>query len=492
MLINCAVPLEIKAFAGATITRLESGITNGFIVDSKGKATVTQRPSINITESASSARGRGIYHWDTNATTYIVNDDTIYKANYSTAVVTTITAGMKRVYFHQLGSLLCLIDPNDDTAYTISTGDTVSTIAGSIPNTLVPGGAILNGYFYVMNDDGDIWNSDLDTPGTFSAGAFVNAEREEDGGVYLGKHHDHVVAFGERTIEFFYDNANPTNSPLNRREDVSLNYGCADGYSVWENGDTTVFVGTDRNSGLSVFRLDNFGVKKVSDAGFDSLVTSAITRDGYGVSGSGITVHGHQFYLLTFHTVSTDISSEVTYALDLETGHWFIWNTTISGASAFEVMATTIRAGQDVRHIEGVMINGDLFQINNDYSPQDTVGANTYVVTDYVENGYITDTAGSGTAYDVTIRLGQFDGDTNVYKFQHNIKPQMSETTNSQTITVLAFDNNEDSSDTLGTIDTLYQEDKIINGGRFKRRNHEVQYSGDEQVWIESLEFDLQ
>ncbi len=471
---------------------MESGITNGFIIDSKGKAVVTQRPSLNVTESASTARGRGNYYWDSNSTTYIVNDDTIYKANYSTAVATNITAGTKRVYFHQLSSLLCLIDPDDDAAYTISTGDTVTTIGGSIPSTLVPGGAILNGYFYVMDNDGDIWNSDLDTPGTFSAGAFVNAEREEDGGVYLGKHHDNLVAFGERTIEFFYDNANPTNSPLNRREDAMLNYGCANGYSVWENGDTTVFIGTDRNNGFGVYRLDNFNIKKVSNAGFDSLITQAIATDGYDVSGSGITSHGHQFYLLTFHTTSTDIDPEVTYALDMETGIWSPWTTSVSGATAFEVMSTTIRAGQDARYQEGVMINGDIFRVNNDFNPQDAVGASTYAVTDYVVAGYISDTAASGSAYTMKIRLGQFDGDSNQYKFQTNLKPQMSETTNSQTLTILAFDNNEDSSVTLGTVDTLYQEDKIINGGRFKRRNHELQYSGNEQIWVEALEFDLQ
>jgi len=491
MNLNAAVNLEFKDFSGATITDRETGIVNGYVDTSKGKPVVTQRPSINVSETASTARGRGIYFWDSNNVLYLLNDDTLYKNSYSGAIGTTITSGTQKCSFHQLNTLLILVDPQDDAAYTITTGDSVTAIGGSFPAAISHGGAILDGYFFIMDTDGTIWNSDLNDASTFSAGNNINAEREEDGGIYLGKHHDHIVAFGERSIEFFYDNANPTNSPLNRREDISLNYGCANGYSVWTQGDTTIFIGTDRSNGLGVFRLDNFSIKRVSEAGFDSLITSAITRDGYDVSGSGITAHGHQFYLLTFHTTSTDIVPEITYALDLTTGRWFIWSTTISGASAFEVMATSIRAGQDARYLEGVMINGDIFQINNDYSPQDTVGANTYVVDDYVVAGYLTDTSGTGIAFDMTIRLGQFDGDTNVYKFQHNIKPQMSETTNTQTITVLAYDNNEDSSDTLGTIDTLYQEDKIISGGRFKRRNHEIQCASSEQVWIEALEFDL-
>lgn len=491
MILNCAVPLEIKAFSGATITRLESGITNGYITKSKGKLAVTQRPSIDITESASTARGRGIYYWDANSTTYISNDDTIYKANYSTALGTTITSGKKRVHFHQLGTLLVLVDSEDNAAYTISTGDIVTTIAGSIPSTIVPGGAILNGYLFVMSETGDIWNSDLDAPGTFSAGNFINAEREEDGGVYLGKHHDHIVGFGERTIEFFYDNANPTNSPLNRREDISHNMGCANGYSIWENGDKTVFIGNDQKNGLGVYVLEQFGLKKISEEGFDSLITQALTSDGYDVSGDGVSANGHEFYLLTFHTNGTDLAPEVTYALDLDTGNWQIWETGISDADAFEVMATTIRAGTNARYLEGIMINGDIFRINNNPTPQDTIGASVYVVTDYVESGYITDTAGSGTAISMTIRMGQFDGETNKYKFSNNLKPQMSETTASQTLTISAYDNNEDASDTLGTVDTLYQEDKIMNGGRFLRRNHEISITSDEQVWIEGLELDI-
>ena len=45
-----------------------------------------------------------------------------------------------------------------------------------------------------MNDDGVIYNSDFNNPTVFPATGFLTAERENDKGVYLAKHHDHIVA----------------------------------------------------------------------------------------------------------------------------------------------------------------------------------------------------------------------------------------------------------------------------------------------------------
>lgn len=490
--LSAVVDLEIKAFSNATFTRIETCLYNGMVDMSKGKPVVTQRPAIDLAEEASTARGRAIYFWDSNSTLYFLNDDTIYKGTYAGDIATTITAGTTKCKFLQLGSRLILVDSDDDAAYTITTGDVVAQIAGSIPATLVPGGVILNGYFFVMDDDGTIWNSDLDAPQTFSAGNFVNAEREEDGGVYLGKHHDHIVAFGERTIEFFYDNANPTNSPLNRREDIAHNIGCADGYSVWEDGDLTVFVGTDLAGGLSVYALENFTLKKISNNSIDTFLSQTITRDSFSTIGSGVSAYGHKFYTLTLHLTPSDISTNITLVYDFNSGLWHEWYTSIGSVINFPVMDITIRAGQTVRFPEGIMTNGDLFLINNDYVPQDTIAASIYVVTDYVVADYIIDTDESGETFTMKIRFGQFDGNTNKNKFMYNLRPRMSETSASQTMTVTWADNNEDNFITAGTFDTLYQYNNIRRCGRFNRRNIELQYSGTEQLWIESLEADIQ
>jgi len=360
MNLNAAVDLEIKNFSGATITDRESGIFNGVIDSSKGKPTVTQRPSINLEEQAVTARGRAVYYWDANNVLYLLNDDTIYKNTYSGAMGTTITSGTKKCRFLQLGTRLILVDPADSKAYTITTGDVVAQIAGSFPADIAHGGAILDGYFFIMDTDGVVWNSDLNAPQTFSAGGSINAEREEDGGVYLGKHHDHLVAFGERTIEFFYDNGNPTNSPLNRRQDISYTTGCAEGNTVWEEGDTTVFLGTQPSTGMGVYVLENFQIKKVSSSGLDAMLTQAIIRDEYGAFASGFSANGHKFYVLTLHTTPGDISTEITLIYDMAVNVWYEWDTDIGTVTNFPVIDWSLRAGQTIRTGVGMLSNSHL------------------------------------------------------------------------------------------------------------------------------------
>jgi len=492
MNLNAAVNLEFKNFAGATITDRETGIINGVVTQSKGKPTVTQRPSINLNELASTARGRAIYFWDANNVLYILNDDTLYKNAYSSAMGTTITSGTQKCWFYQLNNLLVLINPQDNKGYTISTADAVTAIGGSFPADIAHGGAILDGYLFVMDSNGVIWNSDLNDASTFSAGNSINAEREEDGGIYLGKHHDHIVALGERTTEFFYDNGNPTNSPLNRREDISYTIGCADGNSVWEEGDTTVFIGSELSTGLTVYALENFNLRPISNGALDALLTQSIIRDEYNVFCSGFSANGHKFYILTLHATPSDITTEVTYVYDFSTSLWHEWETSINSLTNFPVMDWSIRAGQSIRSGTGILSNGDIVIVNNGFSPQDTIGASVYVTpSTYVDTGYITDTGASGKTYTLKIRFGQFDGDTHHNKYLFHLKPQMNKTANTQTITLKWSDDDNQNFITAGTIDPQYQYDDFRRGGVFLRRNFQLEYNGDEQIFIESLEADI-
>lgn len=492
MNLNAAINLEFKDFAGATITDRETGITNGVVSKSKGQPVVTQRPSINLNELASTARGRAIYFWDANNVLYLLNDGTLFKNTYSSAIATTITSGTQKCWFFQLNTLLVLIDPQDSKGYTISTADAVTAIGGSFPASIAHGGAVLDGYFFIMDSNGVIWNSDLNDASTFSAGNSINAEREEDGGIYLGKHHDHLVALGERTTEFFYDNGNATNSPLNRREDISYTIGCADGNSVWEEGDTTVFIGSELSSGLSVYVLEDFNLRPVSHSSLDAMLTQAIIHDGYEVFCSGYSANGHKFYILTFHTTPGDITTEATYVYDFSSGLWHEWETGISSLTNFPVIDWSIRAGQSIRSGTGIMSNGDVVTIHNDFTPQDTIGANVYIEpATYFETGYITDTGSVGTNFTMKVRFGQFDGDTHHNKYLYHLRPRMNNTANSQTLTIMWSDDDNRSFITAGTIDTQYQYDDFRRGGIFLRRNFELQYGGNEQIFIESLEADI-
>ena len=97
------------------------------------------------------------------------------------------------------------------------------------PDPTVPGLGYLNGRFYVMNTNGDIYNSDEDAPSSWGALNFVNAQFEPDAGVAIARAGEYIVALGVYTTELFWDAKNLTNSPLSAVENGVRLTGCADG-----------------------------------------------------------------------------------------------------------------------------------------------------------------------------------------------------------------------------------------------------------------------
>ena len=508
-----AVDFVIKSFSGAGITEYASGLTNGVVQKLGDKLQVTQRPSIDIFEDAESAagldsRGRGVYFWEHNNTLYFVENDTVYRNDYGTTVG-TITAGTERVEFHEANvsggaNVLIIVDAENNNAAKITTGHVLSVHAPTnFPTTLVHGGAVLDGYFFPMDEDGIIYNSALDDVDTFPATGFITAERNHDKGVYLGRHREGIAAFGTRTIEFFYDAANAVGSPLNRRPDIFHNTGCGDGLSVWENGDITYFVGSDPSGSLGVYKLENYGLEKVSTDTIDSYINHNVTKESFRIVGTGVNAQGHLFYILTMYSLSTAatpaIAPEKTLVFDTMTKLWGVWTTVINGNTVFPLMAWTKRTGGfnatvSARIGEGIMANGDVITLGDNMVPLDTIlGFTGYFEANYIEDGYFS-LASPDTSEEVplVIRTGMWDGGTNKLKFQHAAKPTIDETVDSQTLTLQwSTSTEQDGTFITGRSLDTSKRDVARRGGKFTKRNYQLSYAGDEQLYVDDIELDV-
>jgi hypothetical protein len=491
--------LRIHSFGGGSIAELESGITNGMVEVRNGIPYLTQRPSIDISEDAGTdTRGRAIHYWDEASALHILNDGELFKGSYSTSISTAPTSGTKSASFFELGSVLLLIDAENDELFTIQTNGTTAKVTDTDfpPNDtpavgLAYGGAVLNNVFYVLDEDGNVFGSDDGDATSWNALNFLNAARSNDGGIYLGKHHDNLVAMGPSTIEFMYDAANATGSPLSRRQDLSFNIGCALGEAVWEVGDRLFFIGVTSPGMLGVYTLENFALSKISNATIDSYITQSVVKDGIDVVASGFAAHGHWFYCITLHTTLTDISPLVTLVYDSVVNKWYQWDITVNDQSKFPVVGWSKREGASSRAGDGLLSNGDIFTINDDMLPIDTLVASTYWVDGYAESGYVVSTSGDGDNIAIACRTGMYDGGTNRYKKAESIRYVGDRTTNSETLTLKWADENNDS------FNTGRGKDISINSqwhrlGRFQRRNHEVSYSGDESLRMEALEMQLE
>jgi len=144
---------------------------------------------------------------------------------------------------------------------------------GGFPTTTSSSVVILDGYIFVCVG-GDIYNSDLDLPDSWNTTNFISTETNPDNLVALAKYKNYIVAFGTNTIEFFYDAANTTGSPLARQEGVQHNIGCIGQGAVTQLEDRIFWIARSGSNYYSIWELDNFKTKKVSSAEFDNILTN--------------------------------------------------------------------------------------------------------------------------------------------------------------------------------------------------------------------------
>ena len=250
------------------------------------------------------------------------------------------------------------------------------------------------------------------------------------------------------------------------------------------------WIGVNYSGALGVYMLNNFQVTKISNSTIDSFLMQAVARDSYSVVGSGLSGQGHIYYTLTFYLTPSDIVPSLTLVYDSTTQLWGEWETTVNGLSKFPLVAWTKRETTSERFGEGILVNGDLISVNDNLMPSDTLKGATYVTAGYVEAGYVSNTAESGTAIKLKCRLGMYDGGTNNYKYPEDLRFVGDTTPNSQTMTIRWANENNKTFNTGQTLDTSKYK-RLFNLGRYRRRNHEIEYVGSDTLRAEALEGDV-
>lgn len=242
--------------------------------------------SLETTVATSSAtRGRGVYTYqgvDLYATEGLVTSGT-------TNTVITGGNGLAGQYLaafrigYSAGTTSCVFVQNAGDTSTHSSANHgnlyyIATSGGSgtrITNANMPGnngtsmcrGVVqLDGFTFVCDIFGNIHNSTQNDSTAWAAADFIAAQREPDFGVFIGKHHNHVVYIGTQSIEFFYNAGNASGSPLARRQDVSYRVGCMAPNTVFEDGDVIYFEGVDEQGHVNLYMIDNFQLVPIAPA----------------------------------------------------------------------------------------------------------------------------------------------------------------------------------------------------------------------------------
>jgi hypothetical protein len=198
----------------------------------------------------------------------------------------------------------------------------------------------LNGYLFACSASGRIYNSGVGGAlDTWSTTDFLSAEIFPDPVIYLAKHHNHLVAFGTQTIEFFYDNAVEVGSPLARAEGYTAQIGLLPALPHFRHlaciKDDIYFLGrTGPDVGL--YRLREFKFERVSTKYVEDILswnnTYGFTTDG---SAPAIIIQGVEIIYVHNRPMVRIWIDNATYhpVFDPTSGAWWMLSAGYEGSA---------------------------------------------------------------------------------------------------------------------------------------------------------------
>jgi len=201
--------------------------------------------------------------------------------------------------------------------YPDSAGVAVTDV--DMPTAFNPFFVVLDGYVFISKGN-TIYNSDVDTFDTWTSGNDIDAEMSSDNIRLMFQNKNYLVAVGYNSLEIFWDAANETGTPLKRQDSGFKSVGYISAYN--NVGDEHFFVGQDKSNNISVYRMENFKVDKISNSVVERSIQAlqtdfSIQSKAHNAKGVIISVDGHTFYVLS--------TTETTWAYDIEEKMWFEW-----------------------------------------------------------------------------------------------------------------------------------------------------------------------
>jgi hypothetical protein len=317
------LPLVIVPGNRDTTAGKDAKLVNGYVekVDESSFQLYKRPGYVSTGVSHGAGAAAGLYNWKGDL--YGVWGTALYKNG---SVIGTVDSSNGRYQFNQTAGLSISVDrlylSNGVHGYTWDGTTFAQIIDANYPATTVKGSAYLDGTLYVMDTTGAIWGSSLNNPTTWSALNKIVAQIEPDLGVTISKQLIYVVAFKQWSVEFFYDAAASSGSPLLPVPASRLNYGCASAGTLAEFDGTLIWVATNRVGGRQVISVTDMRAKPVSSKPVERLLNSA---DLTGALASVYKGMGHEFYILTMP------AANLTLVYDMVEGAWAQWTTAAGG-----------------------------------------------------------------------------------------------------------------------------------------------------------------
>jgi hypothetical protein len=414
------------------------------------------------TTPASGEKGYAVHVWigETSGTKVISafgeTNSTVYDGTTSLGAITGRATGITETFVSTTPTLM--VTSTDNTAWYYDAGvGTMTKISdadfpGNNGETLAGTFAHIDGYAVVMDEDGVVWASDLNSVTAWTATSFDSANAYPDKGVGVVRHRQFIMAFGTESVQFFY-NAGLTPFPLSKATAMTQKVGAVHADAIAQIADTTFWCGSTEQGGLSIFQYDG-DLTRISTPEIDAtLVLSGAST----ISLSPIRFAGRSFILVR--------AGSLTIAYCVEEKFWHEWTSTTP--LWYKCAGLTNVGGSMVNYaVSNVATDGKVF-VMNQASP---------VFTD------------NGNAYTATIQLPLQDLGTKRTKFWHEIELVGDEEESASTVTLKYTDDDYQNFTTHGSSDLSNDRVRFTRLGSSRRRGWQITHAANTPMRLEALE----
>ena len=410
-------------------------------------------PSTNI---------RGIHYWEDQDKLFVAYDQSVAVITASTGVlITTLTpgfaAGTTEVGFTEFNystNTYKLVITNGTVLGTIDVSNVfVACTDPDLPTPHIPNPVYLDGYIFVVKvGSADIYNSDQDDPLAWVPGEFISAEMLPDKLVKLIRLNNYLVAFGTASVEYFYDAANATGSPLQRNDTPIKLLGYLGGLAQW--GNKIFFVGNTATTVPELFMLEDFKIESLGNPPLRRYLEPQST-----VTGTTVSWGGHDFYVLN--------TGSLTYAVDLDHRLWtqLKYKQTANFPIKFAVSLFYTGYGNTSLVVQTGVAGMSMFRADTYYD--------------------------DGVDFTPTIITNNEDFDSFRTKFGCRLLVHADRPTDSSYVTISWSDDDYQTWSTGRTVALNDAYPVLTALGAFRRRAHKIAHTGNSRFRIQKLELDI-
>lgn len=382
-------------------------------------------------------------------------NSTIYNSTTSLGAITGKATRITETFVGTTATLV--ISSTDNTGWYYDTGVAIATqitdgdFPGNAGLTLAGTFAHMDGYAFILDTAGKLWNSDLNSVTSWTATSFISANSYPDRGVGAVRQRDKIMVLGTESTQFFYNAGNPTGSPLSRVEPMTLRVGCVSADAITQAEDAVYWCGSSPQGGISVYQY-SAGLRTISTPEIDAILILA--------GAANLSMTSAKFYGRNFVIVN---ASSVTFVYCVEENAWHEWNTAVGTRLWYKCAGVSSGSTQVIYGISNIATTGKVYTIN----------PSSMVFQD------------DGNAYTMRIQTSKLGGIKRT--FWEEVDLIADQQSASSTTTISCSDDDYQNYTVLGTVDLQDSRPRLIRCGSAYRRAWVITNSANTPVRIEAL-----